>query len=262
MKTLISFREGLSGHYLRKLIFDSTENINFRVDPFIPNVPQQIQHQIEIQKKYLGDNYCVCMHPKNINTDIDFNIEKNFDLILTIQVYKKIYNALYNNFHKKLLIDNSQLQTSFQTWHENKIFWYDLAYYNIKEYYELYQRDLIENTFPNIINFDLLLDIDYIQHIFQKYLNRSINNNTRLIVEKYSNLQLKLNLPNDEKDMKDIVGVLPDNVFVESPWFASYCIFKFEKNNNLSELQRRWQIDSIDNVIDQKFLLKISDQYN
>ena len=255
MKTLIIFREGLSGHYLRALINDSREKINFRFDKYYSNNCPQTEN-LEIDK--ITGPVCDCFHKEFINLT---QVQKKYDLTVTIQVYQKIYHGIYNNFHKKILIENIELEKNFQYWHRNPIFWYDLSYYNLKEYYQLYQQDLLENTIKHIINFDFILDIDYIEHVFQKYLNRPINNNTKRIVQEYRSKQLMYDLSNNEKDMKDIISALPDSVFVESPWFASYCIFKFETNNNLSEYQRQWSIDSVNNVINKSFLLKISSQY-
>lgn len=256
MKTLVVFREGLSGNYLKALINNSQNKINFRIDSCFANVYRQPEN-LEIDN--IVGPVCDCFHKKYIDLT---QIQKKYDLTVTIQVYQKIYHGIYNNFHKKLLIENTELKKNFQHWSNNLPFWYDLSYYNLKEYYQLYQQDLTENTIENIINFDFILDINYIEHVFQKYLNRPINNNTKRIVHEYRSKQMMYNLSNNETDMRDIISALPDDVFIDSPWFASYCIFKFEVNNNLSESQRQWSIESIDQVINKSTLLKISQQYN
>jgi len=61
--------------------------------------------------------------------------------------------------------------------------------------------------------------------------------------------------------MQEIVDPISDLQFEQSPWFAAYCLFKFEKNNLLAESQRLWTIDSVTSPIDKKFLLSIEHQY-
>lgn len=249
MKTVIFFREGLSGHYLKSLVDDDPTAMKFRVDPWYPGLYENMQPK---------NDQCKCMHKHLVDWQ---KISAQHDLVLTIQVQNKIYHAIYNNFYKKYLIENPQLQPDFANWTQNKLFWYDVTFYNIKEYYVLNRRDLLENTFENIINFDQLLEIQYIEHIFKKYFNRDLTDNMRRIVTEYANLQLQYNLSEAETSMQDIVQKIPDKAFIESPWFASYCIFKYETNKNLSESQRLWSIDSVTKPIDKRFLLQISSQY-
>lgn len=250
MKTIIFFREGLSGHYLKALIDNSKVQASFRMDPWYPgiyNTPKPIKLE-----------NCVCVHKHLVDY---LQLEKQYELSLTIQVRKKIYQAIYNNFYKKLLVENSSQRENFKTWTTNLSTWYDQTFYNIKEYYQIYQQDLVENTFPNVIEFDNLLDLDYIQHLLMHYYNRPLTKNIKRIVKDYSQLQVQYDLCTNGNDMKDIVSVLPDQVFRESPWFASYCIFKYETNNNLQENQRQWSIDSVTEYIDKSFLLSIASQY-
>jgi hypothetical protein len=131
----------------------------------------------------------------------------------------------------------------------------------MKEYHRLYQQDLIDNSFQNIVDFDHILEIEYIEHIFKKFYNRDLTANMRRIITEYANLQLQYDLSADGTSMHNIIEAIPDKAFVESPWFASYCIFKYETNNNLLESQRIWSIDSANTPIDKPFLLKISSQY-
>lgn len=249
MKTIIFFREGLGGHYLKSLIDDSTNPMKFRVDPWYPG--------LYYHKKFVVED-CVCLHKHLVDWQ---KLSASFDLVLTIQVQKKIYHAIYNNFYKKFLIENPHLQQDFKNWSQNCTFWYDVTYYNLKEYYGLYQQDLAENTFQNIIDFDNILQVDYIEHIIKKYLGKDLTHNMRRIVSEYAALQLRYDLSGSETDMQDIIRVIPDTEFEESPWFASYCIFKYETSNNLSESQREWSIDSVSTPIDKKFLLEISAKY-
>lgn len=253
MKTIILFREGLSGHYFKSLVDDSNEEIKFRVDPWHPGIYDNYSRSLDTLK-----DDCKCLHPHLINTKI---LPSDYDLLLTIHVKKKVYVATYNNFYKKFLIENPNYHDDFKNWQLNAITWYDRCFYNIKEYYGLYQQDLTNNTIPNIIEFDCLLDVDYIEQVFQQYFNRSLTDNMRRIVKTYSDLQLQYDLSGNENKMEDIVLTLPDSVFQESPWFASYCIFKYETNNNLQENQRQWSVDLIKKPIDKAFLISIQDRY-
>lgn len=249
MKTIILFREGLSGHYLKSLIDDKNQEISFRVDPWHPgiyNVPQNVNED------------CNCYHPHLMDFE---NFSMTHKLCLTIQVKEKIYTATYNNFYKKFLIENPGLRDNFKNWQLNATSWYDTCFYNIKEYYQLYQQDLIKNTITNIIEFDNLLELDYIASVFHKYYNRPVTNNMKRIVKTYKELQLQYDLPKNGSDMKEIISLLPDAAFHKSPWFASYCIFKYETNNNLQESQRKWSINLVKKPIDKEFLISIADRY-
>ena len=249
MKTIILFREGLSGHYLKSLIDDSDKEMSFRVDPWHPGLYERPQIMVT-------DN-CKCYHPHLLTSTNTIP----HDLCLTIQVKQKVYAATYNNFYKKLLIENPNLHDDFKNWQVNAMTWYDRCFYNIKEYYQLYQQDLVKNTVTNIIEFDNLLEIDYIESVFRQYYNRPITDNTKRIVKTYRELQLQYNLPIGGNDMKDIISSLPDSAFQESPWFASYCIFKYEINNGLQENQREWSIGLIKKPIDKEFLMYIANRY-
>lgn len=251
MNILILFRDGLSGHYLRALINDTPDELGFRVDPWYPGIYDNLQESAARN----ASSSCHCTHKLSGSLS-------NYDLMLSILVYRKIYHAIYNHFYKKLLVEQLDLRTRFERWQQESTFWYDTAFYNIKEYYDLFRRDHVENTLPNIINFDLMLDIDYIEEIFKKYLSRPITYNTKRLVTSYGAKQLQYDLSGDEKDMKDILDQIPDDEFSKSPWFAAYCIFKYENNNHLSELQRLWSIDQIDDLIDKKILLSIATQYD
>lgn len=249
MRTLIIFREGLSGNYLKALVDDSQQPVNFRMDTWIPG-----------QKVRGTDNNadCVCLHKKFIDDDF----YKRFDLTLTIQVRRRIYQAIYNNFYKKFLIENPDKLESFKYWKQDLVYWYDQTFYNMMEYYDLFQQDLVENTIENVIEFDQILDIDYIEQVFDRYYQRPLTANMQKIVEEYRALQLQYDLTQAETSMQDIVDALPESVFEESPWFASYCIFKYEKNNRLLESQRQWSINSVTSPIDRTFLLNIANQYS
>jgi hypothetical protein len=259
MKTLILFREGLSGHYLKALIDDTPDAVQFRVDPWYPGIYDNPKRPKYDKLETLASSECHCAHRKGI--DVQKALSR-YDLVLSILVNRKIYHGIYNNFYKKLLVEQLDLRTRFSRWHHEPCFWYDTAFYNLKEYYHLFRHDHIENTVNNIIDFDFILELDYIREIFQKYLNRDINDNTRRLVAGYRSQQLQYDLSGDERTMEDIVDSIPDDEFTMSPWFAAYCIFKYETNNQFAESQRLWSINEINGVIDKKTLLNIATKYN
>ena len=255
MKTLILFREGLSGNYIKALIDDSARDINFRVDKVRPGVPNQVPAFLDPTKS--GD-HCVCLHPHL--DDRKAYIDAS-DIVLTIQVDQKIYHACYNNFFKKHLQENILEQRKFADWCLEPRYWYDRIYYNIKEYHDLYQQDRQTNQLSNIIDFDHIYEEEYIETILDQYFQYSMTDNRRKIVRTYSTLQMPYRLQKDACIMEDILDPLPDFVFQQSPWFAAYCIFCFEYNNGLSETQRSWTINAVTQPIDKTFLLALPSMY-
>jgi hypothetical protein len=249
MKTLIIFREGLSGHYFKSLVDDLPVDVNFRMDPWYPGIYDQ-----KTRPEDRVNEDCVCLH----NADPVY--EQQFDLVLNILVNQKIYHAIYNIFFKKFLIEDIDPE-QYKNWKSNLSFWYDKSFYNIKEYYSLLTSDWNNSQYANKINFDNLLDVQYIEAIFKQYYNRKLTDNIVSIVAQYRAKQLEIVLTRDGKTMEEILAVVPDEKFNQSPWFASYCIFKYETNNNLKESQRLWSIDTVDKPIDKKFLLAIADKY-
>jgi hypothetical protein len=247
MKTLIFFREGLSGHYLKSLVDDVPAKVNFRMDPWYPGIYIE-----KNQTSHVPD--CVCMH----NADLTF--EQQFNLVLIILVNKKIYHAIYNNFFKKFLVEDAN-PDQYKNWKDNLSFWYDKSFYNIKEYYILLTLDQKNNKYENVVDFDEILNEQYLQEFFKRYFNRELSDNMRSIIKQYSVNQLEIELTREGTTMREIIDPIPDNKFNCTPWFASYCIFKYETNNNLKETQRLWSIDDINYPIDKKFLLDIQNKY-
>lgn len=252
MVPLVIFREGLGGNYLKSLIEDSDQAIGFRIDQEYTLTSQTPAPQY--QKKYS----CDCAHLKNGELD---NVHLTYDPILTIQVHEKIYHGIYNNFHKKLIVEDSELAASFSRWPDQARFWHDTAYYNIKEYHRLFQQDRERNIFPNVVDFDHMLEVSYIEKIFRQYLHRDITENICYRVDAYARLQLAYDLTGQEIDMQNILDAIPDPEFERTPWFAAYCIFKYELANHLTEWQRLWSIDTIDQPINKDWLRNISNQY-
>ena len=247
MKTLIFFREGLSGHYLKSLIDDVPVKVNFRMDPWYPGIYTEKNQTSHVPN-------CTCVHKAHLT------FEQQFNLVLTILVDKKIYHAIYNNFFKKFLVEDAN-PDQYKNWKDNLSFWYDKSFYNIKEYYILLNLDRKNNKYENIVNFDEILNEQYLQEFFKQYFNRELSDNMRLIIKQYSANQLEIELSQEGTTMQEIIDPIPDNKFNCTPWFASYCIFKYETNNNLKETQRLWSIDNINCLIDKKFLLDIQNKY-
>lgn len=250
---LVIFREGTGGNYLKSLIEDSDQEIGFRIDR--PHTITKPEYLVKTRRKYV----CECKHLKDID---QHRVLSQYDPILTIQVHRKIYHAIYNNFHKKLIVENQDLATDFLRWQDRARFWYDTAFYNIKEYYTLFQQDREQNNFPNVVEFDHMLELRYIEKIFRQYLGRDLSDNIRHRVTAYAKLQLPYDLSGHQTNMEQIFEVIPDNEFERTPWFAAYCVFKYETANRLNENQRRWSIDAVDSIIDKQCLLNIARQYD
>lgn len=248
MKTLIIFREGHSGHYLQSLINNHPVDAKFRMDNWYPGIYNSLPEKIS------GDNVCLHHSP-----GVDY--ENKFDLILTILPDQKIYHAIYNIFFKKMLIEEFTIE-QYQNWQNDPVFWYDKSYYHIKQYYELITQDITNNRYPNIVNFDRMLDKVYLDQIFHLYYGKGLTDIQTTLVEQYKNKQLNIDLPRTGKSMVEITDPIPDSQFVETPWFASYCIYKYEFNNGLTESQRRWSINDIKTIIDKTFLLSLETQYH
>lgn len=239
MSTVLVFREGCSGHFVQAVLEEhGPEHVSYRM-------PENSQtNKIFVTHK----------------VDTEFH-NSQYDLALRILPDKKIYNAIYNNFSKKLLLEDFS-NFEFQDWIKNPIYWYDICFYNIKEYFELHLDDIQENKYKNVINFDNLLDKKYFAELLQMYFQSSLTNQQIELIEKYSALQLQIDLCHDDvKDMRDIIEPIPENLFVFSPWFFSYCIFKFENNNNLTESQRLWSINQLEKIQNKAELLELSKRY-
>lgn len=248
MRTLIIFREGLSGNYFKSLIDDVPVNVNFRMDPWTPGLYNKNQPMVK------SNDNCVCMH----TTDPLY--EQQFDVVLNILADQKIYHAIFNNFFKKFLIEDIDPE-QYKNWKNALPLWYDKAFYNIKEYYKLLSMDQQNSQYKNKIKFDNLLEVQYIEEVFDKYYNRKLTDNMLSIIKQYREKQLDIELSRGGNDMETIVENIPNERFDQSPWFASYCIFKYETNNGLQESQRLWSIDTVTSPIDKKFLLEIKDKY-
>jgi len=223
MKPALVFREGQSGHYFATLVAGQGQ-ISFR-----------IEEKNNVDTMYLTHN-------------VDYVTQSNtFSPLLRILPCTHIYNAIYNNFVKKMLMEEYK-HFKLSEWHNNRVFWYDRCYYNIKEYYNLIKTDIESNIYPEIINFDLLTDESYIESVLWKYFNIKLDQPRLNMIKEYRDLQLGIDLiDNNDTDMASIVAPISNQQFMENPWFWAYSVFKFEHNNKFSEIQRPWSVDDIGN---------------
>ncbi len=245
MKGYIWFREGLSGHFLKAVLSGSKEPGKFRMDPWYPGIYDSRQDT--------SDDWLKCGHR--------LPTYQSFDFVLQILVRQKIYHAIYNVFHKKLLIEQI-VPEQYKNWRSNMPFWYDKAFYNIQDYFQKFTQEANASTHSDIVEFDQLLDAEYLNQLSLRYLGKPLQDRSYVVVQEYAQQQLNVELPYHGTDMAEILDTLPDDKINNSPWFAAYAIYKFEYNNNLAESQRRWSIDAITKPIDKQFLLEISQQYN
>tara|TARA_R110000868_G_C10933284_1_gene766524 strand:- start:75 stop:794 length:720 start_codon:yes stop_codon:yes gene_type:complete len=239
MKTVIVFREGQSGNYLKSIILDSGLNgVGFRMPDNNKGSGILLTHNANYQEHML-----------------------QFDLVLRILPTKKIYSAIYNNFMKKL-IGEKYSAVSLDNWHADPVFWYDCCYYNIIEYHDLITTDIQTNCYTNIIDFDQLLDKNYLNEILYKYCQIEFNDSRETIRRTYAELQLTIELDQDSYRMEDIVEVVSDTLLLKNPWFFSYCIHKYELANNFTPQNRLWSINNIDQLPTKQLLLSLAAQYS
>jgi hypothetical protein len=240
MKRVLVFREGQCGNFLKYLLENEPTNpVSFRIN----------------------DNHATDKFNLTLTHHVDTRLhEKEFDQVLRILPTKKIYLAAYNNFMKKHILEQS-IQ-DFQQWQKHTVSWYDTCYCNITEYYDLICQDIIANQYQNIIDFDRILQQDYIQHVFKQYFDQDLSQAQKSRLKEYRDLQLQVDLDVNYTDMQDIANNISDKMFEQNPWFFSYCVHKFEKHNGLSEIQRSWSIDNCSTVQTRQNLLEISHQYD
>jgi hypothetical protein len=241
MTTLIVFREGCNGHYLQAIV---------------ENYPSD-----QARFRMADDNHSQKLTCLTHEVNFQSHVEK-FKNALRILPDKKIYNAIYNNFMKKMLLEDFS-NFNISDWNKDIIFWYDRCYHNIVEYFALHCADVSNNVYTDVVNFDLLLSQDYVDSILKTYFDTSMNNNQIAMIKKYSDLQLSIDLCNDDaRDMKTIMEPLSDSMFESNPWFFSYCIFKYEHNNKLSESMRAWSVNSFTRRQTKHDLMELSKQYH
>lgn len=239
MKRILVHREGQSGHFFLALLekLDPTE-IKFRVT----------------------DYYQSKIYNLEITHTVDFQLHSQYyDQVLRILPERKIYHCIYNNFMKKLITE--QATEKFQNWKDNIIHWYDTCFYNIQEYYTLISQDVANNQYTNLINFDRLLEEEYLDSVLRKYFDQTLDTDRRIILDRYKRLQLQIDLDLPGTGMHEILHQLGDSDFEQNPWFFAYCIFKYEANNGLTEADRTWSINNIDQIQRKDNLLQLAQYY-
>lgn len=240
MKTLIVFREGHSGNFLKALV---------------QNYPvEQVRHRVnELHFKELRD--ITLTH----ETDLEWQ-QPRFNQILRILPVQAIFTAIFNNFSKKIVIEMTQ-PDEWAQWRTNTVEWYDRCYYNQVEYRQLILQDIAKNQYPNVINFDRLLDSNYVEQILQKYFDMQMTENQQEILNHYASQQLQADVNSLHTTMAAVVGTITDKMFEENPWFFANCVYRYELANNLTETDRLWTMDDCVTVQKSKDLLRLAEQY-
>jgi hypothetical protein len=240
MKTLIVFREGHSGNFLKALL---------------QNYPaEQVQHRVnELHFKELRDI--------TVTHDVDYLLhQRQYNQVLRILPTHKIFAAIFNNFSKKILIEMTT-PGEYAGWHENTVRWYDQCYYNQVEYRRLIQEDIALNQYPDTIDFDHLLNERYVADVLSRYFGQTLNLNQKELLAQYKQQQLTVDVDTLDKKMPIIIGDITDEMFEENPWFFTNCVLRYELANGFTELDRTWSIDACRTVQKSQDLLAIAEQY-
>lgn len=238
MTVAIVFREGHSGHFLSSII----QNIG---DPEFKMIDT------------MGQPYATI----HLTHDINLNC-KMYDLVLRILPEHKVYNAIYNIFAKKLLLEEYK-NFNLHDWKYNTQYWYDRCFYQIKHYFEVINEDIRSNTFANVVNFDMLTNETYLAKILEQHFNIELDNSRIEFLNQYKSYQLNIDLLNDSQtNMESILLPITDTMLNENPWFWAYSVFKFEYNNNLSESQRLWSVNDCLRVQTRNDLINNSKLYS
>jgi len=238
MKTVIVFREGQSGHFLKSIILkNDLRDVNFRM-----------------AEHYSASNITLT-HDNNYDTH-----QAEFDRVLRILPTCRIYSAIYNNFMKKLIPEEYSASV-LDNWLSDPVYWHDRCYYNIVEYHDLITKDIQTNCYPDVIDFDQVLDSDYLAQILAKYFQINFDNERENLRKTYKALQLSVDLDQRSTSMTDIVSVVTDDLLIKNPWFFSYCIHKYEQANNLEPKNRLWSINNIHQTPTKQLLLSLAQQY-
>ena len=240
MKTLIVFREGHSGNYLKAVVQ------NYAIE--------HIQHRVnELHYKELRDI--------TLTHDVDYLLHKRqYSQVLRILPTRKIFAAIFNNFSKKIVIEMTP-PGEYADWHRNTVRWYDQCYYNQVEYRRLIQADIAQNQYANIIDFDQLLNESYIADVLQRYFGQTINDNQKELVAQYKQQQLTADVDTLDKKMSIIIGNITDTMMEENPWFFTNCVLRYELANGFAESDRTWSMDACRTVQKSQDLLQLAYEY-
>jgi len=239
MKTVIVFCEGHSGHFLRSVI---------------------LNHPVAVASFRIPDNLDSSRDGIDVRLTHDPGDIVDSDCVFRILPTRNIYNAIYNIFMKKVLVEEFP-EFDLTNWVDDPVFWYDKCYYHIQEYYHRICKDISTNTIQNTIDFDRLTNLEYLTDLLQQHFHLEFDHNRHALVKKYLGLQLQINLENDSVlQMSDILAPITDRMLLQNPWFWAYTVFKFEINNNLTEQDRLWSVNNFkipqtcNNLIQYQFL--------
>lgn len=260
MKTVISFDEGCSGNFLAAILTNSEICKYHRIDAPGNILEYSGMPHFGWQGKPHYDWTIKNPELKNLIITHEHDVKKikevfGADTVIRIQTITGLFSALYNVFSKKHVLE--QQTPVLSSWPENLSLCYDLALEHIKDYYKKFtvSRDYdtaIILDYGYFYNKEKLLD-------FAKLHNLKITNEN--LIDEYIARQMPLMLDMPQcKRMEEIVELIPENYFVESPWFACYCIFCFEYINNLSEDKRLWSISHTP-FLNKKTLVELSYLY-
>lgn len=240
MKTLIVFREGQSGNFVKSLIQDyAPDLVNFRVADLNLYHERQVDLTHEIN------------WPRH---------SQRYNQVLRILPERRIYAACYNNWAKKVLMEQVDAQ-EYAQWTLNPPVWYDRAYYNICEYHQLITQDLANNQYPTVINFDHLTDLSYVTEILDEYFGLEMTDNRRNLFERYCQQQLPVDLDLPADSMQQLCSAVPVKAWHESPWFFAWAVHRWESMNNLQETHRTWSINHAKQPQTPADLVRIADSY-
>jgi hypothetical protein len=249
MRTVISFNEGCSGNFLAALVSNSTINEYVRIDTNDNLLKYSIVPQLTHIPGRLLDIVVTHSH------DYDKIVDKlAADRVIRIETITGIYNAIYNVFIKKHIAeDRSPILT---IWPDRPAYCYDMTFEHLKDYHAKFSK-IKYHTSEILFDFGWTLDVDSIVDFL---VSLGIQPNVDLI-KKYITHQQSILLNHTLSTMTDIVDQIPDDNFTASPWWACYCIFQFEKNNNLPESSRKWTIDSLP-ILNKSNLINLSKLYD
>lgn len=253
MRIAISFDEGCSGNFLAALISNSTIETFKRID----SPDNKLGYNSFPNFSYIDSN----IKPSAVSVTHENNISLikqllGVDKVIRIQPLTGLFSAIYNVFDKKHIFEH---QTDIMDkWPQCPAYCYDMTLEHIKDYYAKFTVNrnytgAVVFDFGNFYNKDSIIE-------FADNHQLTINNHELIDLYQANQLPLLLDIPTSG-EMEDIVKIIPDEYFLQSPWFACYCIFCFELVNNLKEIQRSWTVDNLP-LLSRDHLILLSKNYD
>jgi hypothetical protein len=250
-KIVISFDEGCSGNFLAALLSNSEISAFNRID-----VKENIlSYNIlpSINGKIKNTKSIIVTHEHR--TDVIEQIS-DVELIIRIVPVTGIFTAIYNVFVKKAVAE--KFTDIMDQWPNNTAYCYDMIFENLKDYYNKFSNSTLDRD-QVLFDFGWFYNTDKLV----QFVNDLGRNCDLTVIEKYQQAQLPLllSLPKSNR-MEDIVKLVPDVFFENSPWFFCYCLFCFEQNNHLLENQRQYSIDQFNKIMTAQDLISLSHKYH